>query len=199
MDREQRRGAHGLGIRTYMRQSASGNPLLRRSDRVQFWVSVLLTALLAVGLPAASLIAGWAAYESQMHTAQVQAAQRHQVIARLSSGPMDMGTGGQFGRVRWTDEDGTERTVVTRVERGTPRGANVKVWVDRRGDLVEAPLRPAVARTTGWIAGSVTAGAVALVALNVHRGIACAMDRRKHARWAAEWDRLEPRWSRRLP
>lgn len=37
---------------------------------------------------------------------------------------MDVGTGsGQFGRVRWTDEDGMERTVVTRVERGTPRGA----------------------------------------------------------------------------
>ncbi|WP_159073485.1 hypothetical protein [Streptomyces sp. RTd22] len=199
MEREQCRGAHGLSIRTYMRLSASGNPLLRRSDRIQFWVSVLLMALLAVGLPAASLSAGWAAYGSQMHTARVQAAQRHQVSARLTGEPTDMGTGKQFGRVRWTAKDGTERTAVTRVERGTPQGANVKVWVNRHGDLVEAPLRPAVARTTGWIAGSITAGAVALIVLNVRRGISCAMDRRRHTQWGAEWDRMEPRWPRGLP
>ncbi|WP_055558002.1 hypothetical protein [Streptomyces sp. NBRC 110028] len=199
MEREQRRDAHGLGIRAYMRLSACGNPLLRRSDRIQFWVSVLLMALLAIGLPAASLSAGWAVYGSQTHTARVQAAQRHQVTARLTGEPTDMGTGKQFGRVRWTAEDGTERTAVTHVERGTPRGGYVKVWVDRHGGVVEAPLRPAVAQATGWIAGTVTAGAVALVALNVHRSIGRAMDRRRRAQWGAEWDRMEPRWSRGLP
>ncbi|EXU64049.1 membrane protein [Streptomyces sp. PRh5] len=199
MDRGEYCDAHGLGIRTYMRQSASGNPLLRRSDRVQFWVSVLLMALLAVGLPAASLNAGCAVYTSQMHTAHVQAAQRHQLTAHLIGDPVDNGTGRCLGRVRWTGADGIEHTAVAHVARRATRGADVTIWVDRHGDVVEAPLRPAVARTTGWIAGTVTAGAVTLVILGLQAGVARVMDRRKQARWGVEWDLLEPRWSRRLP
>jgi hypothetical protein len=109
------------------------------------------------------------------------------------------GTGKHLGRVRWTGADGTEHTAVARVARSAARGAEVTVWVDRHGDVVGAPLRPAVARTTGWIAGTVTAGAVTLVVLNFRTGIGRSMDRRRQAQWGAEWDLLEPRWSRRLP
>ncbi|MFE1934108.1 hypothetical protein ACFW95_27795 [Streptomyces sp. NPDC059474] len=73
------------------------------------------------------------------------------------------------------------------------------IWVDREGTVTEAPVRPADAAATGWITGCVTAGAVFAMITNARADLAHMLDRRRYARWEAEWDRLEPHCSGRSP
>ncbi|WP_413797161.1 hypothetical protein [Streptomyces iranensis] len=160
---------------------------------------MLLLFVLVIGLPTASLSAGLAAYRSEMHTVRAQAAERHRVTARLTTGSEGTGAARQWAQVSWTDRDGPRRTGVARVATGTPKGTIVRIWVDRQGAVTEAPVRPADAAATGWVTGCVTAGAVFAVIVNARVGLAHVLDRRRHARWGAEWDRLEPQWSGRSP
>src|SRR5690606_13811728 len=87
------------------------NPLIRTSDRVEFWLRRALLLVLVAGMPLAAVAAGTAAYEGAMHTVQVQAAERQQVRAELISGTEDAYHGAkQQAKVRWSDQDGTVRT-----------------------------------------------------------------------------------------
>ncbi|MBU3865769.1 hypothetical protein KN815_17340 [Streptomyces sp. 4503] len=173
--------------------------MLRPCDRLQFRLSILLLFVLVIGLPTASLSAGLAAYRSEMHTVRVQAAERHQVTARLITDSEGTGAARQWAQVRWADRGGPKRTGLARAARGTPNGTIVRIWVDREGTVTEAPVRPADATATGWITGCVTAGAVFAMITNARAGLAHVLDRRRYARWGAEWDRLEPQWSGRSP
>ncbi len=65
--------------------SKGANPLRRTSDRFESWFRSLLMLVLVLGLPMAALSAGLTAYESSMRTVQAQSADRHEVIARLTT------------------------------------------------------------------------------------------------------------------
>ncbi|MGW4075799.1 hypothetical protein ACWELB_20195 [Streptomyces asiaticus] len=93
-----------------MRLWRVGNQLLRPCDRLQFRLSPLLLFVLVIGLPTASLSAGLAAYRSEMHTARAQAAERHQVTARLITDSEGTGAARQWAQVSWADRDGPKRT-----------------------------------------------------------------------------------------
>ncbi|MER8161813.1 hypothetical protein [Streptomyces sp. NPDC094472] len=175
-------GTRGLGLRAYVRLSSAVNPLLRPCDRLRFRLSILLLFVLLIGLPTASLGAGWAAYISEMHTARVQAAERHQVTARLTADSEGTAAARQWAQVSWTDRDGSKRTGAARVATGTPQGAIVRIWVDREGTVTEAPMRPATAAATGWGTGCATAGAVLAAVTKARVGLVHVLDRRKYAR-----------------
>ncbi|MFE2183429.1 hypothetical protein [Streptomyces sp. NPDC059455] len=199
MNSHGRPDASGLDLCAYARLWRVGNQLLRPCDRLQFRLSLLLLFVLVIGLPTASLSAGLAAYRSEMHTARAQAAERHQVMARLITDSEGTGAARQWAQVSWADRDGPKRTGVARVATGTPKGTIVRIWVDHEGTVTEAPVRPADAAATGWITGCVTAGAVFAMITNARAGLAHVLDCRRYARWGAEWDRLEPQWSGRSP
>lgn len=175
------------------------NPLWRPSDRIEAWVSGALFAVLAFGLPAASLSVGWTAYSSEMRTVNAQAAERHQVDARLNANAAGVG-GGSFQKapVSWTDKNGTRHSGTAEVKPGTAKGATVRIWVDRDAAVTDAPMPPASAVATGWLAGGLTAGAVAAGVAGARRGVRYTLDRRRYAQWDAEWQMLEPQWSKRL-
>ncbi|MDH6706689.1 hypothetical protein P3T27_003416 [Kitasatospora sp. MAA19] len=61
--------------------SGCGNPVRRTSDRVQWWLSHILLAIMVVGLPAAVVSTGLLTYHAQLNTAQAQHAPRHPVTA----------------------------------------------------------------------------------------------------------------------
>jgi hypothetical protein len=44
------------------------NPLIRTSDRIEFWMRCVLMIVLVVGLPLAGFVAGRATYKSSMLT-----------------------------------------------------------------------------------------------------------------------------------
>ncbi|MFE9063782.1 hypothetical protein [Streptomyces violaceusniger] len=182
------------------RPARGPNPLRRRTDRIQTWCTVLFVLILAVGLPAASISAGYAAHASQMRVVAAETSARHQITARLAEAPPGVDHSDvrepRQARVRWVADDG-ERHTGTATVSGGGSGGEVRVWVNREGALAQAPSSPATARTMGWFTGCVTAAAVAGVAFTGRARVRRALDRRRYARWEAEWKVVEPAWSGR--
>ncbi|MFI8992568.1 hypothetical protein [Streptomyces sp. NPDC053542] len=182
-------------------RSKGANPLRRTSDRIECWVARFLMLAFALGLPMASLGVGLTAYESAMRSAHAQAAERHAVAARLTSNAdeaQDAEYVQQRARVRWTDKNGKERTGATLVKAGTREGATVRIWVDRDGAITSPPMTVHNATAMGWTVGGGTAVAVAAGLFAARAGTRLALDRRRYARWEAEWDLVEPHWSARF-
>ncbi|GAB2909344.1 hypothetical protein [Streptomyces heilongjiangensis] len=178
--------------------SRGANPLRRTSDRFESWFRALLMLVLVLGLPVAAISAGRTAYESSMRTVETQSAQRHQVTARLMSTVKEITGGREQAQVRWTDDQGRARTGTTLVKAGTAKGAAVRVWVDRDGGLTGPPMSGLNATTTGWFMGGMAALGVGAGFYVVRAGMGRVLDRRRYARWAAEWERVEPVWSARF-
>ncbi|MFP3991836.1 hypothetical protein U9R90_31055 [Streptomyces sp. E11-3] len=195
--------ASGSPHRPHQEPSSNGvNPLRRTSDRIEAWWSGFLLAVLLIGLPVGSVSAGLAAYGSAMRTVEAQAAERHQVSARLTSDPGAAGSGAadekQRVQVSWTGADGRQRTGTALVALDKSAGSTVPIWVDREETVQEPPMSSESAQATGWLVGAMTAvgGYVGLVA--ARSGMRLALDRSRYARWDAEWDLVEPVWSSRF-
>ncbi|AVV45894.1 hypothetical protein PYK79_22730 [Streptomyces sp. ID05-04B] len=172
--------------------------LRRTSDRVEHWFRRFLTVVLLVGLPTASVSAGLASYEASMRTVRAQAAERHQVTARLASTVGGDEWAKRPAQVRWTDADGTTRTGSALVKPGTPKGTTVRIWVDRNGTVTTEPTTTLNAIAAGWLIGGMTAFGVAAGTQAARAGMRRALDRRRYAQWDAEWNLVEPFWSARF-
>ncbi|MER6786638.1 hypothetical protein ABT330_18815 [Streptomyces sp. NPDC000658] len=178
--------------------SEGAKSLRRASDRFERWFSRVLLVLLVVGLPTAAISAGLAAYEASMRTVRVQAAERHQVTARLTSAVEGGDWTKRPAQVRWTDADGRVRTGAALVKPGTAAGAAVRVWVDREGNVATAPTSTLNATSSGWLIGGLTAFGVVAGSGAARAGMRRVLDRRRYAQWDAEWALVEPGWSARF-
>ncbi|WP_405531185.1 hypothetical protein OG426_05100 [Streptomyces canus] len=175
------------------------NSLRRTSDRFECWFRRVLMVVLVLGLPAAAVSAGLTAYGSSMGTVRAQAAERHQVTARLTAGVQsDEGWAKRPAQVRWTDTNGVVRTGAALVKPGTPKGAAVRVWVTREGTVTSPPTSTLNATSSGWMVGAMAAFGVAAASYATWAGMRLIVDRRRYAQWDAEWDLVEPQWSARF-
>ncbi|MEU8511089.1 hypothetical protein AB0C76_05805 [Kitasatospora sp. NPDC048722] len=176
------------------------NPVRRTSDRVQWWLARILLAVVVAGLPAAAVSVGLLTYHAQVRTAQLQSAARHTVTARLTT---DAAVNRDYTKVpataAWTAPDGTGRTATVQVWPGEPAGTQVPLWVDDHGTVVSAPITRSQAATAGWTAAAAAAGSVSLLCLTAWKGTVRALNHHRYAQWEAEWNQVEPRWSKRLP
>ncbi|MGW7404247.1 Rv1733c family protein [Streptomyces sp. NPDC054833] len=175
------------------------NPLRRTSDRFESWFGRVLMLVLVLGVPAAALGAGLTAYESSLRTVHAQVAERHEVAARVMSDvPGDDSVSRQPARIRWTEPNGITRTGATFVEPETPKGATVRVWVNRDGDITGAPMNAVTAKANGWFVGVMAALGVVAGVYAVRAALRLALNRRRYAQWDTEWDLVEPLWSARF-
>jgi hypothetical protein len=153
------------------------NPLRRTSDRVEAGPSRFQLVMLVLGLPAASVSAGLAAYGSAMRTVEAQSAQRHRVTARLTSAPESAPRSAadekQKVQVSWTGEGGRQQTRTARVPLDKAVGSTARIWVDH-SDRCAYRLR----RCT--------------------QGDESALDRRTYAQRDGEREPAEPLWSARF-
>ncbi|MFJ2946887.1 hypothetical protein ACIO8H_04455 [Streptomyces sp. NPDC087226] len=174
------------------------NPLIRTSDRVEFWLRRVLMVVLVVGLPVAGLVVGRATFESSVRTARTQSAERQQVGARVVSISENVGRAAkEQAKVRWTDDSGAARMSTALLEPGMTEGATVRVWVDRDGTVTAPPLTRRQALTNGWFTGGFTVVGVTAGVFLTRAGTRLVLDRRRYARWDAEWDLVEPEWTGR--
>ncbi|GAA0919340.1 Rv1733c family protein [Streptomyces thermoalcalitolerans] len=174
------------------------SPLRRRVDTVEAWVLLgtwVLTVLTGV-------LAGWtAAREVERGLAQ-ERLQRRPTTALVTERAPGLPAGSSqvrvWGKVRWTAGDGTERTGHARVRPGSAAGTPVTVWTDYRGRLVAEPATPAVARARAGATGTLVGAGAAAVPLAAGRVLRTRLERRRMARWDAEWARFGPLWSRTI-
>ncbi|MBY8876248.1 Rv1733c family protein [Actinacidiphila acidipaludis] len=172
------------------------NPLKRGTDRAEAWSAVALTAVLAVGAPAAGVATGLGSA-----AAATPPAGWHTTTAVLTrqAPPSSYGYGtmqatGVRSDVRWTTPDGRTHHGLALVRPTSPAGSRVTVWLDRSGALRENPQDAAYVRARAVAFGMGAAGGTALVA---GTGWACTkryLDHRRSADLDREWARIGPEW-----
>jgi len=134
--------------------------------------------------------------------AAAQAADRHQVSARLLEAAPLRGGGSDnlvtrsAARAVWTGPAGTEQEGLVVVLAGTKAGSTVSIWLDADGHRTRKPLDGGdiMGRTVGD--GVLTLLGLSALAFGVYAGFRAALDRSRSRRWAAEWATVEATWTR---
>ncbi|HVL85149.1 MAG TPA: hypothetical protein VM367_12805 [Pseudonocardia sp.] len=185
-----------------MHPRPDGPSLLRPTDRARQVIRRAEILLGAVAVLLAVLV-GSAVHASELERARAGSALGPVPAVLLEASPFPAQAHVMGAPVpvaaRWTAPDGTPRTGRLWAEPGLPAGATVPVWVDGHGLRADAPLSPAMARLGGWLAGIGTAVGCGILLLGLAGLARRVLDVADDRRWSAEWARIEPRWSGRVP
>ncbi|RFU19681.1 Rv1733c family protein [Geodermatophilus marinus] len=193
--------------RSLRRCTLGSGPLRRRSDRVQV-VGRLVVVLSFLVAPVAAVAASTATAAHLHAVAAAEAAERFRaraVVLEEAPGPAHP-RDGAYGtppgtvvpvRVAWTAPDGRPREGFVPVQRGTPVGTAVRLWVDRDGDLAPAPLDRSSIPDRAAAAGALPLLALPLATWALHALLTSVLDARRERAWEAEWAAVEPGWSSR--
>ncbi|MFI6456303.1 hypothetical protein ACIBF6_32665 [Streptosporangium amethystogenes] len=173
-----------------------GNPLRRRSDRIET-VAVLVSLLLFVaGLwPAAGL--GRQAYQDGLR-AELTAPYRRAVAAEVvdTARPAEPGLGGQARTVRWRVANGPPRTGQVVLPPAAPPGSRIEIWLDAAGRLTDPPQsRVETVTVAAFTAIGVMAG-VSMILLVFLVGLRVLLNRYRDAAWERAWSLADQRWHR---
>jgi len=186
------------------RLGLDGNPLRRRTDRVETWLTVAMTAALLVTGPFVVWKAGTAAHRSTVSAIERDNRQpRFRLHAVLLADVVDSRDAGELVRPQyepvaasWTAPDGTPRTGQVVPQFPADAGTAILIWTNGRGELTRPPhphnptgaaLKAGLGAAVGLVTG------VACLLLLIRR----RLDMRRMASWQIEWIFVEPRWSGR--
>lgn len=169
-------------------------------EDVVAWALVVLALL--VGLLA--LMVGTGAHTDAIDRSTAERAQRTPVTAvlleRVELTPAADGVSEvspRQARVSWTGPGGAISTGEASVSMTLPAGAEIRLWVDRSGQVVRAPVTATGAAAAGWLAGAFTAIGGWVVLALLWRATRWATAAANAGRWAREWAMVEPEWSGR--
>ncbi|MCU1626674.1 MAG: hypothetical protein JWP64_1623 [Pseudonocardia sp.] len=172
----------------------------RRSDRLDDAVAWLVCSLALLTVLGA-IVLGIVVHGHMAEQSRLQAADRQPVEVVLTEDvPLAASDGTTVTvptQVRWTGQDGIERTGIAQVKGPRPAGSTVQAWTTDDGRLVHAPLTATEALLTALVGGLVAALASASVVAVVAQ-LAGRWTTAVHAaEWEREWERIEPRWTNR--
>jgi len=192
----------GLLARGARRFTLGSGPLKRTSHRVEFASRVVVLLVVLLSVPVA-LAVGTAVRSDLATVARQQSAERTQVTAVVTADAVALEDASPRVRVpvpaEWTSPTGTpvEGEVLARPT--TRAGDTVVLWTTSDGRPTSPPLTPAaVRRSTCVLTGLCWAGTVVTTVL-LHVALCRLLASRADRRWAREWARVEPTWSRRVP
>jgi hypothetical protein len=167
--------------------------------------ATLAGVLLGCCLLAAALLgvaAAGAAHGQAVAQVAADAAARHRVVATLveqvaapAGETWDSRLRAQWSAV-WTGPGGTDHRGTISMRVGAVAGTTVPIWTDQDGHRTPPPLTAGevTGRAVGQGLGVFTGLAVLIVGARV--GGRELLDRSRSRRWAAEWARVEPLWTR---
>jgi hypothetical protein len=175
------------------------NPLRRAADRAETALLATLVIAFLVGAPFVALATGAWVHGIAQRVQLAQDAARTQVTAVVLA--VAQPSAGQElaweAQARWTAPDGREVTDEIPVESGTAIGGSIRIWVDRTGDLTNAPLLDS--QVTGQtdlgeaLGFAVTGVVLTFVGVMAH----WSFNKRRMAAWDADWHATGPRWTTR--
>jgi hypothetical protein len=179
------------------------NPLRRGSDRAEVAVLGVLLAGFLVGAPFAAHAAGNWTNSRSLRIQQAQSAAWHQVPATLLQAAPDWsGYGSAPGAApettaRWKAPDGQVRTGPVYVPTGAAVGSAVMVWTDQAGQLTGPPLQSSQIAARADMNEALTVWALAVTLIMIGWLAHWTLDRRRLAKWEADWLATAQRWSPR--
>ncbi|WP_255947543.1 Rv1733c family protein [Streptomyces odontomachi] len=184
------------------------NPLRRKTDLLEAWVSLATAVLIAVAAPVAGVLTGTLSENALLRTVHQQQQERHEVTATvmrtIRQSPPDPDPETVPARdarsqviAGWRAPDGTRHHgTVTTVLQTPHRGEKFTIWTDVHGTVVARPLDRISAMTHAILAG-IGASAVLAVSLDgVRRLVMWRIVRRRYARWDRAWEKTGPDWGR---
>lgn len=180
---------------------ADGNPLRRRTDRMESAVRLaLLLVFLACGPLLASLTGSWT-QAAGLHQVRQQQSWRQVRAVLLRPAPQPHYAYGSMISYwvpgRWRAPSGANRLGEIPVAAGVPAGASVRVWVTGAGRVTgRQPLTTRVVVRRVILAELATLAGLAIALLIVAGLVRWQLNRRRMANWAIEWAAFGPRWTR---
>ncbi|MGH3392642.1 MAG: Rv1733c family protein [Actinomadura sp.] len=191
-----RYGVRRLGARLNRIRRSLGfdrNRLRRPIDRLQRAAGLALAGVFLLTAPLAAPRVAGLAYDAGVRAEHREAADRHQVTAKVLG--VEESTTGPTGRytVAWTEPDGTQRAGVAPASQRTDRADLRRIWVDSAGHPTTRPRSHFQAVTDAGTAGiGVTVGIGGVLAV-VYRLLRRRCDRRRYRLWEADWARIDRR------
>src|SRR4051794_22595803 len=179
------------------------NPLRRRSDRLEAWLTLAMVLVILVAGPLAAWRAANAVYRDSARAAERDRLHRFQVSATLvenvpvlAQGYGDVGATEAFAQARWISPDGAARSGPVPAPPGQRAGTRVAVWTDVHGGPVGPPVghHPA---TNALAGGIVAILGVLAAAIGVLMAVHWRIQRRRMDEWQVGWMFVEPVWSGR--
>lgn len=170
--------------------------LARHWDRIEAAVVLSLLVLALLAVPAA-VVTGSDFHIRQEAVAAAQRADRQPAKAVLLA-PTSPDTASEGGSApdtegvaaRW-DTGGAERTGTIQARSGLPAGASVDIWLDRAGNPVSPPQSEITVIGLAVGLGALVWAAVNAALVIVYSAVRFALDTRRWAGWAREWDALD--------
>ncbi|WP_407554266.1 hypothetical protein QOM21_30745 [Streptomyces sp. Pv4-95] len=183
------------------------NPLRRRTDRIEAWVSLTAALLITLGAPSVGWFTGQAAHGALLETVRLQHAQRHLVwvtVDRLvSRTPLDPDPETSSERdahrrviARWTAYDGSLHTGRLASPRPVEPGEHFRIWTDHGGRVMPRPMDVSTAGTHAVLAGLGAAAAAGGLIEGGRRLVVWRLRVRRYRRWDEEWERAGQDWGR---
>ena len=190
-------------VKLSRRLGVDGNPLRRRADKIEAWLTpAAIAVFLALWPVVATGMSIWA-HAGNAAVERTELKSWHSVRAVLlqsAPGPAQSDSGANTWTVwvpaRWSS-GGRQYKRAVPVPAGTPARRTVTVWLNQAGAVQTPPA------SASQVAGRAdTATAIGLAALAVVLGllgwfVRRALDRRRLAGWESAWLTVGPRWSRR--
>ena len=180
-----------------------GNPMRRCSDHIQAIVRAGLMTVFLIGAPLASMYVSHGIYSAGLRAGRAQAMAWHRVPALvLHAKPLvtaleTTGHPPDVLMLRWVKPDGSSQTgQVTRAVDAVA-GSTVTVWIDEQGRLAGPPLSRAEVADRAICAAVAAPMTFALLLAAVGGAVSLILDKRRLARWGAEWEVVGPQWTGR--
>lgn len=183
-----------------------GNPMRRRTDRIEAVSRLVIVFLLVAMVPVAAIAAGRAADRLALREARAQQSTYHLVTAVLTQKAPETAISDPYVAVdvtwaaaRWTAPDGTAHTGMVLAALGAPKGSVVRSWIDASGHVTGPPASHADVIGAVFTAVALAALGVTVVLLAAHMLLRQALERRRLSAWDAEWRATGPRWTSHRP
>ncbi len=182
-------------VRLRRRLGLERNALRRRVDRVQRLVALgLLLLLLGTAPPVAALAASWS-YGSGMNAEYAERANRHQVVATVTS-TGGLGSSGdryihETVQATWPGANGKPHVGTLPAWKNAKVGAQRTIWVDRNAEPTVRPRPHSRTVTDAVYAGAAAVLGCGIPVLSAYALVRRRCDRHRDAMWEADWARLD--------
>jgi hypothetical protein len=181
------------------------NPLRRRSDRIEAWVTASALATIVIVGPAAAWGAGTEAYRDAVAAGSATSAAGYAVEAVLLDDAVYVPSDAEATvlprrppvSARWVGPDGTPRSGEIIADAGGPAGTAIVIRTNARGTPVSTGADRQYALERALTLGAMALWGVALSAAVVGLAIRRGLERRRLVSWQIGWTMVEPRWSGR--
>jgi len=179
------------------------NPLRRRSDRTEAWLTMILVLVILVLGPQAALHAAGTVYQNAVRASEWDLTHRFTVKAVLmkDAGQKDPSYSDAYTvettvPAQWVAPNGSQRSGPVLAPVGQHAGSTVAIWIDQHGVVTGSPVRHHPS------ADALAAGMLAVFGVLVGAGIVLLLMRRRLDKgrmndWQTEWMFVEPGWSGR--